>query len=255
MKRITQSKANKHSRPYSFKGISVSGFGYLGEGFRLLFHPHLRLFVIIPILINTIFLFILTSVLFYQFTATINYMMEWLPLWLEFLAYIIGIICVILILLFYGYSFSTITNFLAAPFYGVLAEKVEELATGKRVQGESLVTMIPRTILRELQKLWYFVWRSVFIFILTFIPLVGPLIGLAWVAWSMSVQYCDYAADNHQTPFDKLRHQLSGRLWGSWSFGGGVMLGTMVPLLNVFVMPAAVIGGSLYWLEELQHRK
>jgi len=247
-------RTNNHPRSQTYAGSTrlLSGFGYLIEGFRLLLHPHLRLFVIIPILINTVFLIVLTSVLFYQFTFAVSFMMDWLPNWLEFLAYIVGVICAVLILLFYGYSFSTITNFLAAPFYGVLAEKVEELSLGKKLQGEPLLSMVPRTLLRELQKLWYFIWRSLFVFILTFIPIVGPVIGLIWVAWSMSVQYCDYAADNHQTPFTKLRFQLSGQLSTSWGFGGCVMLGTMVPLLNVVVIPAAVIGGSLYWLEELQ---
>lgn len=234
------------------KGNFFRGAGYLAEGIRLLTHPRLRLFVLVPVLVNAVLFVILTTALVQQFTALLNWFMEWLPNWLDFMAWVLGVLVALFVVLVYGYSFSMITNVIAAPFYGFLAEKAEELTTGQTLDGESLLQMIPRTVLRELRKLWYFLWRSLFFLILSLVPLVGPLIAAIWGAWSMSIQYSDYAADNHQTAFVRLRQLLATRLYSALGFGAVVMLGMMVPVLNIFIMPAAVIGGTLFWIREMR---
>lgn len=234
------------------RGNFFHGASYLIEGLTLLKHPKLRLFVLVPILLNTLLFLVLTIALVQQFTTVLDWFMDWLPGWLDFMAWVIGILLALFVVLVYGYSFSMITNVLAAPFYGLLAEKVEELAAGRLLEEESLLHMIPRTVLRELRKLWYFLWRSLCILLLSLVPLVGPLIAVAWAAWSMSIQYSDYAADNHKTPFVDLRSRLGSQLWSTLGFGAVVMLGMMVPVLNIFIAPAAVIGGTLFWLRELE---
>ena len=184
--------------------------------------------------------------------------MGWLPGWLDFLAWILGILLALTILVVYGYSFSIITNLIAAPFYGLLAEKVELHVTGSAADSEPLAQMIPRTIGREFAKLWYFVVRGIGIallmLVLSFIPLLNllvPVIGILWGTWCMAIQYVDYAADNNRWPFRELRGQLGGSLFSTGGFGGLVMLGTMVPVVNIFIMPAAVAGGALYYIREL----
>lgn len=236
-------------------GNIFTGAGYLARGFRLLLHPALRRFVLIPILVNLLLFVALTAVLIQQFGYLLNLMMVYLPSWLEFLAWIILGLLALFVVLIYGYSFSLITNIIAAPFYGFLAERAEELVTGTKLDGETLLQMIPRTILRELRKVWYFIWRGLLVLLLAFIPVIGPFIAALWAAWSMSIQYSDYAADNHQWPFRELRRSLRSRAQSSMGFGALVMLGTMVPLLNILVIPAAVIGGTLLWLEELEGQR
>src|SRR5690606_6755798 len=108
------------------------------------------------------------------------------------------ILIVVVVLIGYGYSFNIITNIFAAPFYGVLSQRTEELITGLKVQDEPLLKMIPRTIAREIMKLFYFFTRGIFIFLvmlllgLTFIlNFLVPVVGTLWSAWSMSIQYVD----------------------------------------------------------------
>ncbi len=236
----------------SNRGNFLAGANYLIEGFRLITHPRLRLFILIPALINLAFFVIITTVFVQRFDSLLTYMMDWLPGFLEFIAWIVGIILALFILLIYGYSFSAFTNLIAAPFYGVLAEKTENLVRGENIESESLVQLIPRTLFRELTKFWYFLWRSLLILILTFIPPIGPVIGALWGMWCMSIQYGDYAADNHQLSFSELRSRLGSRLFTSMGFGGAVMLGMMIPIVNIIVMPAAVVGGTLFWIKELE---
>ncbi len=236
-----------------------SGFNYLLRGANLLTAPSLRPFILVPLLINLTLFIIATTILIQQFDLALEWLLEALPGWLDFLAWILWFLFALVILLVYGYSFSAITNLIAAPFYGLLAEKVEAMVSGRAPPMESFTQMIPRTLARELKKLWYFIVRglgvALLMLVFSFIPLLNvlvPIIGLLWGAWSMSIQYADYTADNHQLPFTRLRKRLGRPVFSTYGFGGLVMLGTMIPVINILVMPAAVAGGTLFWLNELQ---
>jgi CysZ protein len=108
-------------------------------------------------------------------------------------------------------------------------------------------------------KLWYFLSRSLLVglglFFLAWIPLVNllvPLLALLWGAWVMTLQYVDYPADNHQLPFTHLRRQLKQQRFSTTGLGSTIMLGSMIPVINIFVMPIAVAAGTLLWVNELQ---
>ncbi len=233
-----------------------SGIACLAEGARLLTLPKLRIFILVPLLVNFLLFILATTILVQQFEGAMNAVEGWLPSWLSFLAWIFWLLFAFVILLVYGYSFSLITNLIAAPFNGLLAEKIEAHITGTPPDGEPLSKMIPRTIGRELVKLWYFISRGLLVALgllaLSFVPglnLLVSVLGLLWGAWSMAIQYVDYPADNHQRPFIDLRRHLGRYRLDSFGFGGLVMLGNMVPLLNIFVMPIAVAGATVFWVK------
>ncbi len=238
----------------------INGLSYLSRAARLITHPQLRWFVLVPLIINLVLFIAVTSLLIQQFGTAMEWMMGYVPSWLDFLAWILWVIVAGLVLVIYGYSFSMITNIIAAPFYGILAEKTEILVSGKGPEPESLLAMVPRTLGRELMKLWYFILRGigimVLVLVLSFLPLVNllaPVIGFLWGAWSMAIQYVDYPADNNQLTFTNTRKRLWQRKYSSFSLGSLVMLGTMVPLLNIFIMPIAVVAGTLFWTDELKY--
>lgn len=240
----------------------LSGARYFVRGLGLLLHPKLRWFVLVPIAINCV-LFVGLTTLLLQYVGQLA---DWhlpLPEILQFLEktlkWVAWFLIVVVLLIAYGYSFNIITNILAAPFYGVLSQRVEELVTGNPVDDEPLIKMIPRTMIRELKKLLYFITRGLFVFLvmlllgLTFIlNFLVPVVGTLWSAWSMAIQYVDYAADNHQTDFAVLRKMLRKRRYSSIGFGGAVMACSIVPFFNIIAMPAAVIGGTLFWVNEIK---
>lgn len=236
-----------------------NGLRYLSRGAELLLTPQLRWFVLVPVLINIVLFGITTAILIQQFGSAMDWMLGSLPDWLDFLAWILWTIFAAVILLVYGYSFSVVTNLLAAPFYGILAEKTEILISHSGPEPEPLSHMIPRTLRRELVKLWYFLSRGLILaiamLILSFIPAINvivPIIAFLWGAWNMTIQYTDYAADNNRLSFTETRKRLSGNKFSSLSMGGLIMLGTMLPLANIFIVPIAVIAGTVYWCEELK---
>lgn len=244
------------------------GASYFSRGVNLLFHPKLRVYILVPLFVNIILFFALTFTLFYYFQIITSGMEFQIPGWLswaevvlDFAIALLGVILAVLFIIFYAYSFNVITNIIAAPFYGLLAEKSEELITGKKLPAEKILAMVLRTFSRELRKLVYFFSRGIVVILvmlmISTIPIVNiaaPAIGLIWGIWSMSIQYVDYPADNHSTPFRELRYRLWEKKYSSMGLGAMVMLTSVVPLINIIAMPAAVIAGTLFWTEELDRK-
>ena len=59
------------------------------------------------------------------------------------------------ILLFFYFAFTTLSGFIAAPFNGLLAEKVEKMLTGEAVNDDGFAEImkdVPRMLNREWQK-------------------------------------------------------------------------------------------------------
>ena len=234
------------------------GAGYFVRGLKLLRHPRLRPFVLIPLLINII----IFSTLIY---ATVQYvdglmggLLTAIPDWLSWLTWLIWPLIGISLALATGFLFTAVAILIASPFNGLLAEKAEELITGNPVQGPETIAqafmILPRAIGRELIKFAYYLPLLLVVLILSWIPpfsVVAPLLWFVFGAWMMAVQYVDYPMDNHMTDFADLKEVLRERRLSSLGFGGLVALVSGIPILNFFVVPAAVCGATLFWCEEL----
>lgn len=237
----------------------ATGVNYYLEGVNLLWRKELRLYILVPLVVNLVIFITLTATLFHYFNAGMEMMLDWIPSFLHFLKWLMWVLVGAVFLLCYGYIFNAITNIVASPFYGLLAQKTEELVTGKKLDDEPLGKMIPRVLGREIHKMFYFLSRGIFMFfVLLLIGLVGitaplvPVIAAAWGAWCMAIQYVDYACDNNQLDFAPMRKRLRANIYSSTGFGGMVMLASMIPLINIFAMPAAVTGGTAFWIKELK---
>src|SRR5690606_31561009 len=145
-----------------YYGNPVNAINYLKEGAQLLFRPGLRRFVIVPLIINVVVFIVVTAVLINTY-GDILHDAAIRSDWLRFIAWLLWIIVGLVILVLYGYAFNLITTVIAAPFYGILAEKIEMQITGKAVPSEPIAKLITRTFKRELVKLWYFISRGIFV--------------------------------------------------------------------------------------------
>jgi CysZ protein len=237
------------------------GFNYLLRGLKLLTQPGLRLFVIIPLLINITIFTGLVYLTVSQFAGWIDSVINWLPSWLSFIAdfleWILWPIVVAFLMIVVSYTFSIIANLIAAPFNSLLAEKVEEKLTGQEVPGYETIGQavlgLPKGIARESLKILYYLPRLLAVFILTLLlPPIAPVLWFLLGAWMMAIEYCDYPMDNHQTRFAELKRKLKAQRMTSLGFGSAVMLGTMIPIVNFIIMPAAVCGATVYWVEKLK---
>ncbi len=238
------------------------GLDYFSEGFRLIRQPGLRLFVIAPLIINTLLFYWMVTASYELFGGWMITLMEWLPSWLSFLEWLFWPLYAVAIIMVLAYCFVAVANLIGSPFYGLLAEKVELQLTGQSIESDddlkTLIAIIPRSIARELHKLIYYIPRALLLLILGVIPGVNLVAGVLWFgfsSWMMTLQYADYAADNNNKSFAQLKRFAADRRWPSFSFGMLVYVVAMIPLVNLVAVPAAVCGATAFWVNEKQGNK
>ncbi|NBI12821.1 sulfate transporter CysZ [[Haemophilus] felis] len=243
-----------------FSQSSVSlGLQYFIQGWYLISQKGLRRFVVMPILINILLLSATFFLLYTQTSYLIDKMMSYIPDWLSWLGGLLMALSILLILIFFYFIFVTLAGFIAAPFNALLAEKVEEMLTGEIAHSQSAMDFIrdiPRIILREWQKLKYSLPRLFILFLFSFIPLLGqsaiPILSFVFSAWLMAIQYCDYPFDNHKITFAQMKQQLAEKKLLSCTFGILVTCCTFIPLLNFVIIPVAVCGATVMWVEQFK---
>ncbi|AYH46957.1 sulfate transporter CysZ [Dickeya fangzhongdai] len=237
-----------------------SGLHYFLKGWQLLSLPGIRRFVILPMLVNILLMGGAFWWLFRQLGTWIPQLMTHVPDWLQWLSYLLWPLVTLSVLLVFSYFFSTITNLIAAPFNGLLAEQLEARLTGQPLPASGILDIakdVPRIMRREIQKLAYYLPRLLALLLLYFVPGIGqtvvPVVWFLFGAWMLAIQYCDYPFDNHKVGFSAMRQALRQNKLTNLQFGALVSLCTMVPLLNLLIMPVAVCGATALWVDRYRH--
>lgn len=235
---------------------TVSGPGYLLKGLSLIGQCDLRLFVLIPLLVNLLLFGGAFYYLFLQLELVFGWFEQRIPAYLEWLSYLLWPLAVLTIVVVFSLIFTSFANMLAAPFNGLLAERVELKLTGAPLPDSGWLGLLkdtPRMLGREWRKLAYYLPRALGCLLLFLVPAVGqtlaPLIWFAFSAWMMAIQYCDYPFDNHKIDFTVMRRALAGKRRLTWGFGASVALCSGLPLINLLIMPVAVCGATALWVE------
>jgi len=242
------------------------------RGFELAQKPGIRPYMIVPLLVNVI-LFSIAG--FFAIDYINDYLDSWglgtvdLPSWLNWLESIINMMgsaiswallsfTILLILFVFGSVFTMVVHLLISPFLGLLAEKVEGKLHTLSYPSHTLMQIAGRSILRELVKLRYWLLRAlgmvVLTLILSMIPLVNMITPVLWYlfgSWVLALQYIDLPADNNGVSFDEvlaLMRKHRGEIMG---FGGVVLLLTSTPIVNLFIIPIAVAGAVIFWVDKM----
>jgi CysZ protein len=234
----------------------LSGMAYLIQGFKLITQPGLRLYVIIPVIINFI-LFAGLFVLLHHLMGEFNqWVAHFLPTWLQWLNILFWFLFFVSFFILFIYTFMTIANLISAPFNSLLAEKVEWYVTGKQIEQRRFIETLkdlPRLLGRQFTILAYYLPRALLILILFFIPVVHIIAIILWFlfnAWFLTLTYLDYPTDNHRIPLMRIRAWQKQKPWLSLSFGMSILFASMIPIVNFFTIPAAVAAATQLWLTE-----
>ncbi|CNK26061.1 sulfate transporter CysZ [Yersinia mollaretii] len=239
----------------------VSGVHYFAQGWQLISRPGIKRFVILPLLVNILLMGGAFWWLFNRIGDWVPQLMSYVPDWLQWLSYLLWPVMVISVLLVFSYLFSTLANFIAAPFSGLLAEQLEASLTGKSLPDTGIMGIVkdlPRIMAREWRKLAYYLPRALVLLLLYFIPGIGqtvaPVLWFLFSAWMLSIQYCDYPFDNHKVSFQEMRSALRQDKVDNLQFGALVSLFTMIPFLNLVIMPVAVCGATAMWVDRYREQ-
>jgi CysZ protein len=234
------------------------GVGYALTGLRWLPKAGLRGFVAIPLLINTL---LFGGGIWWgagRLQRLDQAVQGWLPAWLAWLHWLLWPLFILTVLVVVFYTFSLVANVIAAPFNGLLAARVEKLAAPGGVPPRPAVEPAWKELvlspLAELRKLLYFVGWAIPLVVVSLVPAVNVAAPVLWAvstAWMLALEYADYPLGNRGLDF-KAQRRLLRRYWPlALGFGGMTLLLTLIPLLNFLAMPAAVIGATLMWNQEL----
>ena len=237
----------------------LRALSHFATGWHFITQKGLRRFVIMPILLNIVLLTGLLWLFISQLSDAIDLMLSFLPDWLMFLSGVLLTLSILLILLVFYFIFNTLSGFIAAPFNALLAEKVEKILTGENANNDNFLDLlkdVPRMLQREWQKLYYSLPKIIGLFLLGFIPLIGqtivPIVAFLFSAWMMAIQYCDYPFDNHKVPFQQMKNALAQQRAQSLTFGALISLCTMLPIVNFVIIPVAVCGATVMWVNEFR---
>jgi len=225
------------------------------RGISMILKKDIRKFVIVPLVINLLLYSIFAWVGYSYFDNFINWLLPE-DSWWSFLEWILWPLFALSYLILTFYSFTVLANILAAPFNGLLAEKVEEKLTGNlppKIGGSLIKDLIP-SMMREISKFSYFLTRAIPILILMLIPginVIGTLLWLLFGFWFLTIEYADYTMENHGIRPKEQRSKLRTRPIETLAFGAGASLLMMIPILSFAAMPASVVAGTMYWVKHL----
>ncbi|NIR28822.1 MAG: sulfate transporter CysZ [Gammaproteobacteria bacterium] len=245
-------------RAISERNNPLSGAAYFARGLALIAQPGLRRYVVLPLLVNVVGL---TALIYYgarQLQRLIDAMVAWLPSWLDWLSWLLWPLFAAAAVLVVALGFSLLANLIAAPFNGLLAEAVERRVAGG-VDSDGGWRRLPQelagALYGELRKLLYFGVRALALLLLFVVPGVNaaaPFLWFVFGAWILALEYIDFPMGNHGLAFPRQRRLMGGRRLLAVGFGAAVMLALAVPLLQFVVIPAAVAGATVMWVEQLQ---
>ncbi|MEE7624574.1 sulfate transporter CysZ [Methylobacter sp. Wu8] len=225
----------------------VLAVGYLFKGLALLSRPELRKFIVIPMLINVVLYSVALTLGYFYISDLID---QFIPGWLHWLSWILWPLFFISFFIGGFFTFTVLANLLAAPFYGKLSAKTLAMVTGASVATAE--QPLPKVLVAETKRIGYLATRALPLLILSIIPginVIAPLLWALFGAWGMALEYLAYPLENQGVLFSEQKELVKSVRLGALSFGGLAVLGLTVPVLNIIVAPAAVIGATLYFNE------
>lgn len=226
----------------------VLAIGFLFKGLSLLARPELRKFIVIPVLINLVLYSGALVLSYYYISDLID---QFIPGWLHWLSWILWPLFFIGFFIAGFFTFTIFANMLAAPFYGKLSAKTLAMVSGEQALAVA-EQPLPKVILAEAKRIGYLSTRALPLLLLSIIPgvnVVAPFLWALFGAWGMALEYLAYPLENQGVLFDQQKELVKSVRLGALSFGGLAVVGLAVPVFNIVVAPAAVIGATLYFNE------
>jgi len=124
------------------------------------------------------------------------------------------------------------------------------LLTGNSVSIEE--QPVAKVIWAEARRLGYLGLRAlplIFLFIIPGINFIAPFLWAIFGAWAIALEYMAYPLENEGLLFVDQRQTARSIRLGALSFGGISIAGLAIPVFNILVPPAAVIGATIYMHE------
>jgi len=226
------------------------GFGFLPQGLALLFRNR-RLFLLslIPLLVN---LLLLAATVVLVVWLSSHWLVIALPeVWWATLLVALVISAATVLTLFLGIIlFVTVSSVIGAPFYEAISGRVDA-SFGGREFDRPWWQEIRASLNNSLKKLVWLIVIQLILLLLFLFPAVGAvaytIIGFVVMTMFLSLEFLDFIFDRRSNSFvDRVRWCRQHK-WYVLGFGIAIFIGLAIPIVNLFVPPAAAAGAVLLY--------
>jgi len=164
-------------------------------------------------------------------------MLSWL-LW--GLAFVLAVLCGIV-------SFVTLGSAVSAPWLDLLAMRTEAIAGRQVNEPESAwLPMITQSLLNSMRPLLGLLLWGVVALLFFWLPPLATAIWTYGAVRFLSFELIDTTASRRGWDYSERKTKLIEKRWFYFGFAGLATLLMMVPIVNLLVIPAAVVGLSKY---------
>lgn len=147
---------------------------------------------------------------------------------------------------------NTLPLLLLSPLQDPISEATEALCgdfTAPPFSFSSLARGSAIAVGHAIKRIAFLLGGHLVLLPLNFIPGAGSVLwtvgGSAWTMWWLAGEYLGGPMARHCYPFREVRRALAARRALAMGFGAAVYLLLWVPLLNLFFIPLAIVGGTL----------
>ncbi len=213
-------------------------------------------YAVLPFLIN---LGLLSLFFWFSYTRFDQWVRGMLPSgegwWWALLLYLLITLLVLLLLLVEVYVFTLVGSVVAAPFLELLTRKVEQLA---HVAGApdwadtSLWQDVLRALRQSLKRLGLYLLIMLPLWLLNLLPLLGQVLYVAIsflvTCFFLTLSFLDYPLDRRGLSLAAKLKYVRSLGWDWLGFGAAVFGLGILPVLNLLLLPAAAVGGTLLFM-------
>lgn len=219
---------------------------------RLLFHPRLFRLSAASAAVTAVTLLVLAWAALHASRALADWLAGGPGTWHQVAAVTLT---VVLWVLLFAAGAVTVPNLVLAPLQDPLSETTEQLCRGDRAGAdEPRPTLLRATAVslgHTMLRLAFMTLGVVVLFPLNFLPAVGSVVWMivstAWSAFWLSVEHLSNPMARHLRPFGEVTRTLRARPGLALGLGGVLTIILWVPVVNCFLMPVAVVSGTLLY--------
>ncbi|GAA4618822.1 EI24 domain-containing protein [Saccharopolyspora hordei] len=233
----------------------LTGARALGTGFGVLVRrPKLLLLGALPALISAVLLLGSLGTLIYFSSDLVTWMTPFADGWGDLgrraLRILLGVALVGAAALLASVSFIAVTLLVGGPFYEHIAEEVEdELGLDTSDDGAGVLTQVGRGVRDSVKLVLIALVGAVVLFAVGFVPVVGQVAGVVlgalFGAWLVTLEMVGLVFARRGLGLADRRAALRRHRAATYGFGLPTYLLCLVPVLQLVVIPSAVVGGAL----------
>jgi CysZ protein len=219
-------------------------------------HPSLWKYAAAPLIISAVILSISYYLLYYFFLDWLRGAIATQWYW-QIVYYAVLVVVGLFMLIMFFFVFIFAASAIAGPFNELISEKTEQLVEGTfENAGFSFIMLIKdsgRAILHSAKILAIYLSLVLVSLVLLLIPGFGPLLFsgacVLLSAYMFAYEYLGYPMDRRRFSFKEKRIFLRSRIISIIGFGLGTLAVASIPIINILLIPSAVVGGTLLFLD------